>query len=53
MRYYFKTYIVNDREYFEFGETDDGAEILTERKLPAYKKDFPLMESGELFLFGC
>ena len=51
MRYYFKTYIVNDREYFEFGETDDGAEILTERKLPAYKKDFPLMESLVSFFY--
>ena len=45
MGYHFRSYIVKDREYFEFGEVDPRLEQITGRKLPVTKTDLPLMES--------
>lgn len=42
---YFRSYIVKDREYFEFGEVNSKLEQITGRKLPITKTDLPLMES--------
>ena len=43
--YHFKSYIVKDREFFEYGEVDSKLEQITGRKLPIKKPDLPLMES--------
>lgn len=43
--YQFRSYIVKDREYFEYVEVDPKLEQITGRKLPITKSDLPLMES--------
>ena len=54
MGYHFRSYIANDSEYFEYGDTNPLLERITGQALPITKTDLPLMESLiEFFYLDC